>query len=32
MVEEPEKRKLWGIDHLQPKIIALAKKHSEYQK
>jgi hypothetical protein len=32
MVEEPEKRKMWGIDHLQPKIIALAKKHSEYQK
>lgn len=32
MVEEPEKRKLWGIDHLQPKIIALSKKHSEYQK
>ena len=32
MVEELEKRKMWGIDHLQPKIIALAKKHSEYQK
>jgi histo-blood group ABO system transferase len=32
MVEEPEKRKLWGIDHLQPKIIALAKDHSQYQK
>jgi histo-blood group ABO system transferase len=32
MVEEPEKRKLWGIDHLQPKIIALAKEHSKYQK
>jgi histo-blood group ABO system transferase len=32
MVEEPEKRKLWGIDHLEPKIIALAKDHSQYQK
>jgi hypothetical protein len=32
MVEELEKRKMWGIDHLQPKIIALSKKHSEYQK
>jgi len=27
MVEEPEKRKLWKIDHLRPKIIALAKDH-----
>jgi len=32
MVEEPEKRKLWGIDHLEPKIISLAKDHSKYQK
>lgn len=32
MVEEPEKRKAWGIDHFQPKIIALAKDHSKYQK
>jgi histo-blood group ABO system transferase len=32
MVEEPEKRKLWGIDHLQPKIIALSKDHKKYQK
>jgi len=27
MVEEKEKRKLWKIDHLKPKIIALAKDH-----
>lgn len=27
MVEEPEKRKEWGIDQLEPKIIALAKDH-----
>jgi histo-blood group ABO system transferase len=32
MVEEPEKRKAWGIDHLEPKIIALAKDHKKYQK
>ena len=32
MVEEPEKRKAWGIDHLEPKIIALKKDHSKYQK
>lgn len=32
MVEELEKRKLWGIDHLQPKIIALSKDHKKYQK
>lgn len=32
MVEEPEKRKEWGIDYLQPKIIALRKDHSKYQK
>jgi hypothetical protein len=32
MVEEPAKRKAWGIDHLEPKIIALAKDHKKYQK
>jgi histo-blood group ABO system transferase len=32
MVEEPVKRKAWGIDHLEPKIIALAKDHKKYQK
>jgi histo-blood group ABO system transferase len=32
MVEEPEKRKAWGIDHLEPKIIALSKDHKKYQK
>jgi histo-blood group ABO system transferase len=32
MVEEPEKRKVWGIDHLEPKILALKKDHSKYQK
>jgi histo-blood group ABO system transferase len=32
MVEEPEKRKAWGIDHFEPKIIALAKDHKKYQK
>jgi histo-blood group ABO system transferase len=32
MVEEPEKRKAWGIDHLEPKIIALKKDHKKYQK
>ena len=32
MVEEPEKRKAWGIDHLEPKIIALKKNHKKYQK
>ena len=32
MVEEPEKRKAWGIDHLEPKILALKKDHSKYQK
>ena len=32
MVEEPAKRKAWGIDHLEPKIIALAKNHKKYQK
>jgi len=31
MVEEPEKRKAWGIDHFRPKIIALSKDHSKYQ-
>jgi hypothetical protein len=32
MVEEIEKRKAWGIDHLEPKIIALSKDHKKYQK
>jgi hypothetical protein len=32
MVEEPAKRKAWGIDHLEPKIIALKKDHKKYQK
>jgi hypothetical protein len=32
MVEEPDKRKAWGIDHFEPKIIALKKDHSKYQK
>jgi hypothetical protein len=32
MVEEPAKRKAWGIDHLEPKIIALKKDHKHYQK
>ena len=32
MVEEPEKRKAWGIDHFEPKIIALKKDHTKYQK
>jgi hypothetical protein len=32
MVEEPAKRKAWGIDHLEPKIIALSKDHKKYQK
>jgi histo-blood group ABO system transferase len=32
MVEEPEKRKALGIDHLEPKIIALSKDHKKYQK
>jgi histo-blood group ABO system transferase len=32
MVEEPAKRKAWGIDHLEPKIIAIAKNHKKYQK
>lgn len=29
MVEDIERRKAWGIDHLQPKIIALNKNHKE---
>lgn len=29
MVEELHRRKLWGIDHLKPKIIALTKNHEE---
>lgn len=29
MVEEPEKRALWRIDHLKPRILALAKNHKE---
>lgn len=32
MVEEPAKRKLWKIDHFEPKIIALAKDHKEVRK
>jgi hypothetical protein len=32
MVEEPAKRKAWGIDHFEPKIIALSKDHKHYQK
>ena len=32
MVEEPAKRKAWGIDHFEPKIIALKKDHKKYQK
>jgi hypothetical protein len=32
LVEEPANRKAWGIDHLEPKIIALAKDHKKYQK
>lgn len=32
MVEEPSRRKAWGIDHLEPKIIALKKDHKKYQK
>ncbi len=32
MVEEMEKRKAWGIDWLEPKIIALSKDHQKYQK
>jgi len=32
MVEEVEKRQLWGINHFQPKIIALAKNHNELRK
>lgn len=29
MVENQKQRKLWGIDHLQPKIIALDKQHDK---
>lgn len=29
MVEDIERRKLWGINHLEPKIIALNKNHKE---
>ena len=29
MVEQPELRKMWKIDHLQPKILALSKDHKE---
>lgn len=29
MVEQEHLRKAWGIDHLQPKILALSKNHSE---
>ncbi len=29
MVENVKQRKLWGIDHLEPKIIALDKQHKE---
>lgn len=32
MVEEQENRKAWRIDHFEPKIIALSKDHSKYQK
>ncbi len=32
MVEEIEKRKAWGIEWLEPKIIALSKDHKKYQK
>jgi hypothetical protein len=32
MVQETEKRKAWGIDHFEPKIIALSKDHKHYQK
>ncbi len=32
MVEETEKRKLWKIDHLTPKILALKKDHSLLRK
>jgi hypothetical protein len=29
MVEQPELRKLWKIDHLKPKLLALSKNHQE---
>lgn len=29
MVEQPELRKMWKIDHLKPKILALSKNHNE---
>jgi histo-blood group ABO system transferase len=31
MVEEIEKRKLWGINNFNPRILALAKEHKKYQ-
>lgn len=31
MVEQEHLRKLWKIDHLTPKILALSKNHSEFQ-
>lgn len=32
MTESPIKQKAWGIDHFEPKILALEKDHSKYQK